>query len=147
MASPRPPHHHHGRPGGFRHRAVTRLRAGLSATGERARHGEAAHRRADGGRAGEATLAGLRGALSLTAVALQVNGTPVDVSTPLDVAIGDSQLRIASARVTARGADIRVGGSLALTEDAPIDFSITGGSPWARSAAPMTISISTARSM
>ena len=31
---------------------LLRLRAGLSATGERARHGEAAHRRADGGRAG-----------------------------------------------------------------------------------------------
>ncbi len=78
------------------------------------------------GAQGEATLAGLRGALSLTAVALQVNGTPVDVSTPLDVAIGDSQLRIASARITARGADLRVGGSLAMTEDAPIDFSIAG---------------------
>src|SRR5262249_28728576 len=75
---------------------------------------------------GGATLAGLRGALPLTAVALQVGGTPVDVSTPFDVAIGDSQLRIASARITARGTDLRVGGSFALTENAPIDFSITG---------------------
>jgi outer membrane protein insertion porin family len=78
------------------------------------------------GAQGEATLVGLRGALTLTAVALQIDGTPVDVSTPLDVAIGDSQLRIASARITARGADLRIGGSFALTENAPIDFSITG---------------------
>src|SRR5262245_31681747 len=75
---------------------------------------------------GGATLAGLRGALTLTAVALQVDGTPVDVSTPLDVAIGDSQLRIASARITARGTDLRIGGSIALNENSPIDFSITG---------------------
>src|SRR5499426_1707478 len=75
---------------------------------------------------GGATLAGLRGALTLTAVALQVEGTPVDVSTPLDVAIGDSQLRIASARITARGTDLRIGGSVALNENSPIDFSITG---------------------
>jgi outer membrane protein assembly complex protein YaeT len=78
------------------------------------------------GAQGEATLAGLRGAGAITAVALQIAGTPVDVSTPIDIAIGDSQLRIASARITARGTDLRVGGSLAVAENAPIDFSIAG---------------------
>ncbi len=75
---------------------------------------------------GEATLGGLRGALRLTSVSLQAQGTPIEVSTPLDIAIGDSQLRIQSARITARGTDIRVGGAIALTENAPIDFSIAG---------------------
>ncbi|HEY6402939.1 MAG TPA: translocation/assembly module TamB domain-containing protein, partial [Blastocatellia bacterium] len=78
------------------------------------------------GAQGEATLAGLRGAFTLTAVALQVAGTPVDVSTPLDITIGDSQIRMSPARITARGTDLVAGGSLALTENAPIDFSISG---------------------
>jgi outer membrane protein assembly complex protein YaeT len=78
------------------------------------------------GARGEATLAGLRGALTLTAVALQVAGRPVDVSTPLDVAIGDSQIRVASARITAQGTDLRFGGALALAENTPIDFSVAG---------------------
>ncbi|HZF40965.1 MAG TPA: translocation/assembly module TamB domain-containing protein [Blastocatellia bacterium] len=78
------------------------------------------------GAQGEATLAGLRGALTLTAVAMQVAGTPVNLSTPLDIAIGDSQIRVASARITARGTDLRFGGSLALAENTPIDFSVAG---------------------
>ncbi|HEU0114777.1 MAG TPA: translocation/assembly module TamB domain-containing protein, partial [Thermomicrobiales bacterium] len=75
---------------------------------------------------GEAGLAGLRGAFTLTAVAMQVAGTPVDVSTPIDIVIGASQLRLAPTRITARGTDLRFGGSLALTENTPIDFSIAG---------------------
>ncbi|MGH9753366.1 MAG: translocation/assembly module TamB domain-containing protein [Blastocatellia bacterium] len=75
---------------------------------------------------GEATLAELRGAFTLTAIALQVDGTTVNVSTPLNIEIGDSQLRIASARITAQGTDLRISGSLALAENAPIDFSIAG---------------------
>jgi len=75
---------------------------------------------------GEATIAGLRGALLLTNVSLEVLGTPVSVSTPLEITIGDSQIRIESARITAQGADLRVGGSLAITESAPINFSIEG---------------------
>ncbi|MGE0130798.1 MAG: translocation/assembly module TamB domain-containing protein [Blastocatellales bacterium] len=75
---------------------------------------------------GEATLAGLRGALSLTAISLQVAGTTVNVSTPLDIAIRDSQIRIDSARITALGTDFTVRGELALTETAPINFSIDG---------------------
>jgi outer membrane protein insertion porin family len=75
---------------------------------------------------GEATLAGLRGSLTLTAVDLQVAGTPVVVSTPLDIAIGDSQIRVAPTRITARGTDLVAGGSLGLTDNAPIDFSLTG---------------------
>lgn len=75
---------------------------------------------------GEASLAGLRGALSLTTISLQVGGTPVNVSTPLDIAIADSQLRIDSTRITAQGADLTVRGALGLTENAPINFSIIG---------------------
>ncbi|MGH9937499.1 MAG: translocation/assembly module TamB domain-containing protein, partial [Blastocatellia bacterium] len=75
---------------------------------------------------GEATVAGLRGALLLTNVSLEVSGTPVSVSTPLEITIGDSQIRIESARITAQGTDLRLGGSLAITENAPIDFSIEG---------------------
>lgn len=75
---------------------------------------------------GEASLADLRGALSLTQISLQFSGNPVNVSTPLDIAIGDSQIRIDSAQITAQGTDLTVRGALALTENAPINFSITG---------------------
>jgi outer membrane protein insertion porin family len=78
------------------------------------------------GAQGEATLAGLRGSFTLTAIALQVAGMPVTVSTPLDITIGDSQIRLASTRITARGAELEIGGALALAENTPIDFSIAG---------------------
>ncbi len=75
---------------------------------------------------GEATLAGLRGAISISSITLLFDGTPVNVSTPLDIALGDSQLRIPSARISAQGVDLRVSGALALTETAPMDFSVAG---------------------
>jgi autotransporter translocation and assembly factor TamB len=78
------------------------------------------------GAQGEATLAGLRGSFTLTAIALQVAGMPVAVSTPLDITIGDSQIRLASTRITARGAELEIGGALALAENTPIDFSVAG---------------------
>ncbi len=75
---------------------------------------------------GEATLAGLRGSLFLTSVSLEVEGTPVNVSTPLEVTIGGSQLRIDSARITGQGTDLTISGAFALTENAQINFSIAG---------------------
>ncbi|HKC88153.1 MAG TPA: translocation/assembly module TamB domain-containing protein, partial [Blastocatellia bacterium] len=75
---------------------------------------------------GEATIAFLRGALTLTGVSLEVGGTPVNVSTPLEVAIGDSRLRIESARLTAQGTELNFGGVLGLADNAPINFSIAG---------------------
>ena len=50
----------------------------------------------------------------------------MSVSTPLEITIGDSQLRIQSARITAQGTELTFGGSLALTDNAPINFSVTG---------------------
>src|SRR5262245_8542 len=75
---------------------------------------------------GEATIAGLRGALYLTSISLEVEGTPLTVSTPLEIAIGGSQLRIDSARISAPGTELTIGGALALTDNAQINFSITG---------------------
>jgi outer membrane protein assembly complex protein YaeT len=75
---------------------------------------------------GEATIEGLRGSLSLTDLSLQVSGTPINVETPLDIALADSRINVEPTRITAQGTDLRLGGTLALAENAPINFSIEG---------------------
>lgn len=75
---------------------------------------------------GEATVEGLRGSLSLTDLALQVAGTPVNVATPLTVTLSDRRLSFEPARVTAQGTDLRLEGVIALSDGAPINFSVNG---------------------
>jgi outer membrane protein insertion porin family len=74
----------------------------------------------------ELSLAGLRGRLTLTDTALQVAGNPINLSLPFTVALDNSQLSLESTRITASGADLRIGGRLGLRENAPLDFSLNG---------------------
>lgn len=75
---------------------------------------------------GEATFEGLRGALSLEDISLQVAGTTVNVATPLNLTLADSKVNIEPTRVTAQGTELQLGGTLAIGENAQINFSIDG---------------------
>lgn len=75
---------------------------------------------------GEMTADNLRGNLTLTEIALQVAGNPVSIATPLTVSLSNSQLSLASTRITAQGTDLRLGGTLGLRENAALNFALTG---------------------
>jgi outer membrane protein assembly complex protein YaeT len=74
----------------------------------------------------EASADNLRGNLTLTAITLQVTGTKVTVATPFVASLNDSRLTIEPTRVTARGTDLNLGGTLALSGGKALDFALTG---------------------
>src|SRR5215470_5286956 len=68
----------------------------------------------------------LRGALTLMDVALLVADNPVKVETPAMITIEGSQVKIPNVRVMGEGADLKFGGTLALSDQAAMNFSLAG---------------------
>jgi outer membrane protein assembly complex protein YaeT len=75
---------------------------------------------------GEATLDGLRGSLSLTAISLQLAGRPINIETPLTVTLNGPQVALERTRVTGDGIDLSLGGTLGLREGANLNFAVNG---------------------
>jgi outer membrane protein insertion porin family len=75
---------------------------------------------------GSPTFDRLRGALTLMDVALLVADNPVKVETPTMVTLEGSQIKIPQLRVTGEGADLKFGGTLAVSDQAAMDFSLAG---------------------
>ncbi|HEY6400367.1 MAG TPA: translocation/assembly module TamB domain-containing protein, partial [Blastocatellia bacterium] len=76
---------------------------------------------------GAPTFERLRGALTLMDVALLVADNPVKVETPAIITIEGSQIIVPPVRVTGAGADLNVGGTLAFSDLAAMNFSVMGG--------------------
>jgi outer membrane protein insertion porin family len=76
---------------------------------------------------GAPTFNRLRGALTLMDVALLVADNPVKIETPAMITIEGSQIKIPPVRVTGEGANLNFGGTLAFSDQAEMNFSLTGG--------------------
>jgi outer membrane protein insertion porin family len=76
---------------------------------------------------GAPTLNRLRGALTLMDVALLVADNPVRIETPAMITIEGAQIKIPPVRVTGEGANLNFGGTLAFSDQAEMNFSLTGG--------------------
>jgi len=75
---------------------------------------------------GEFTLDGLRGNLTLTAVSLEVGGTPINVETPVTVALNGPQITVERTRFSGQGMNLALGGVLGLREGAGLNFALNG---------------------
>jgi len=75
---------------------------------------------------GDVTLAGLRGSLLLTNVSLQVQGNPINIETPVTIALTGSEVATRRVRIFGQGTDLRFGGRLGLSRGAGMDFSLSG---------------------
>ncbi len=75
---------------------------------------------------GEVTLDGLRGNLTFTGISLLVTGRKINVETPFTVTLDGPQLTLQRTRVFGAGADLSIGGTLALSEDAKMNFAVNG---------------------
>jgi outer membrane protein assembly complex protein YaeT len=75
---------------------------------------------------GEVTFNGLRGNLAFTGISLQVTGRKVNVETPFTVTLDGPQLTLQPTRVFGEGVDLSIGGTLALSEDAKMNFAVNG---------------------
>lgn len=76
--------------------------------------------------AGETTIEGLRGNLTLNTVSLQLSGRPIAVQTPLVVSLNGPQLTLERTRLSAEGTDLNLGGTLGLNEEARLNFAANG---------------------
>ncbi|HEX5085439.1 MAG TPA: translocation/assembly module TamB domain-containing protein, partial [Blastocatellia bacterium] len=76
---------------------------------------------------GVASFERLRGGVTLLDVALLVADNPVKIETPTMITIEGSQVIIPPVRVTGEGANLNFGGTLAFSNQAEMDFSISGG--------------------
>ncbi|HZF37738.1 MAG TPA: translocation/assembly module TamB domain-containing protein, partial [Blastocatellia bacterium] len=75
---------------------------------------------------GSPTFDRLRGSLTLMDVALLVADNPVKVETPALITIDGSQIKIPPVRVSGEGVDLNFGGTLALSDQAAMNFSLAG---------------------
>src|SRR5215470_17467498 len=75
---------------------------------------------------GSPTFDRLRGALTLMDVALLVADNPVKIETPALITIDGAQIKIPNVRVTGEGADLNFGGTLAISDQAAMNFSLAG---------------------
>src|SRR5262249_42688869 len=69
---------------------------------------------------------GLRGTLSLAAISLEVSGRRVTIQTPLTVAMNGPELTLERTRITGDGLDLSLGGTLGLSEEAKLNFTLNG---------------------
>jgi outer membrane protein assembly complex protein YaeT len=75
---------------------------------------------------GEMTLDGLRGDLSLNSISLAVNGRAINIQTPLTVTLNGPQAALTQTRIYGDGFDLRLGGTLGLNGDTPLNFALNG---------------------
>ncbi|HEY6400158.1 MAG TPA: translocation/assembly module TamB domain-containing protein, partial [Blastocatellia bacterium] len=75
---------------------------------------------------GEATINGLKGNLSLAAISLEFSGRRVTIQTPLTVAMNGPELTLERTRITGDGLDLSLGGTLGLSEEAKLNFTLSG---------------------
>jgi outer membrane protein assembly complex protein YaeT len=75
---------------------------------------------------GEMTLDGLRGDLTLNTINLAVQGRTINIQTPLSVTLNGPQVALNQTRIYGQGFDLRLGGTLALNGDAPLNFALNG---------------------
>lgn len=75
---------------------------------------------------GNTTTELLRGGLTLTDATLNVAGTPIKVETPLTVAYEGTQVKVQDTRLTGAGIDLKLGGTIGLTNEAGMNFALNG---------------------
>jgi outer membrane protein assembly complex protein YaeT len=75
---------------------------------------------------GERTLDGLRGDLTLNNIAFAVNGRALNIQTPVTVTLNGPQLALNQTRIYGQGFDLRLGGTLGLNGDTPLNFALNG---------------------
>lgn len=75
---------------------------------------------------GETTMNGLRGDLTFSQIALQVQGRAINIQTPLSVTLNGPQVALSQTRITGAGIDIGLGGTLGLDEGAKLNFALNG---------------------
>jgi outer membrane protein assembly complex protein YaeT len=75
---------------------------------------------------GETTINGLRGDLTLSTIALQVQGRAINIQTPLSVTLNGPQLALSQTRITGQGIDLALGGTLGLDEGSRLNFALKG---------------------
>lgn len=75
---------------------------------------------------GDMTLDNLRGDLTLNTIALAVQGRTINIQTPLAVTMNGPQVALNQTRIYGQGFDLKLGGRLALSGDAPLDFALNG---------------------
>lgn len=75
---------------------------------------------------GEMTLDGLRGDLTLNTITLAVNGNAVNVQTPLAVSLTGAEVALNQTRIYGQGFDLKLGGTLGLNGDTPLNFALNG---------------------
>lgn len=75
---------------------------------------------------GEMTLERLSGNLTLDSVSLQAKGRTINIQTPLMVALNNSQVTLAQTRISGQGFDLRLGGTLGLSEGSRLGFTLNG---------------------
>ncbi|HZN11468.1 MAG TPA: translocation/assembly module TamB domain-containing protein, partial [Blastocatellia bacterium] len=64
--------------------------------------------------------------LTLTNVALQLEGRPVEIQTPVTVALNGPEITVSPTRVSGPGIDLNLGGTVAFREEARLDFGLKG---------------------
>ncbi len=75
---------------------------------------------------GEFTLDNLRGDLTLNTIALNVQGRAVNIQTPVTVTVNGPQIALNQTRISGQGFDFRLGGTVALSGNTPLDFALNG---------------------
>lgn len=75
---------------------------------------------------GNATAELLRGGLTLTAIKLDVLDSPINIPTPVTIALDRSQITIPSTPITGEGIDLKLGGAIGLGEEAAMNFALNG---------------------
>ncbi|MEN3334990.1 MAG: translocation and assembly module TamB, partial [Blastocatellia bacterium] len=75
---------------------------------------------------GEMTLDDLRGDLTLNTINLAVQGRAINIQTPLTVTLNGPQAALNQTRIYGQGFELRLGGTLALNGDAPLNFALNG---------------------
>jgi outer membrane protein assembly complex protein YaeT len=75
---------------------------------------------------GDTTVDGLRGDLTFNTIALQVKGRAINIQTPLSVALNSSQVSLNQTHITGQGIDLRLGGTLGLSEGSRLNFGLNG---------------------
>jgi len=75
---------------------------------------------------GEITSDDLRGDLTLNKISLAVNERVINVQTPLAVTLNGTQVALTQTRIYGQGFDLKLGGTLGLNGDTPLNFALNG---------------------
>jgi outer membrane protein insertion porin family len=75
---------------------------------------------------GETTLDNLRGELTFSSVALQVQGRALTIQTPMTVTLNGPQIALSQTRISGQGINLSLGGTLGLDEASRLNFALSG---------------------